>query len=99
MKSLEIVNRKLLETYNDESFATGCTYIEDDELSIIKQDLEVLEILGYRAVDIGMLKEIIDDYNNNEEAMRVYNINVYGYRKLLFDEFLKLKNWLEVNEE
>lgn len=64
-------------------------------LSIKNEDLEVLEIIKNKEIDIGFLKSILHDYSN-EEALEIYND--YGYRKLTMEELLKLKQWLENKE-
>ena len=63
----------------------------------IKQDLEVLEIIRKKKVDVASLKEIIEFSNTNEYILHVYNYNHSRYT-LTMEELLKLKQWLEVNE-
>lgn len=89
MKSLEIVNICLEELLNNK------TEICEYDLLKIKQDLEVLEIIRNKEIDIGFLKSILHDYSN-EEALEIYND--YGYHKLTMEELLKLKQWLEEND-
>lgn len=56
-------------------------------LTKIKQDLEVLEILKHKTIDIKLLNEMSLDYYNF-----FYDDKYY---KLTLEEFIKLKNWLE----
>jgi hypothetical protein len=110
MKSLEIVNEMV--DYWESAVNVACQSNAEngyyDELDIveyqnrlkkyqqIKQDLEVLEIIKNKKVDIGFLKSILQDYSN-EEALEIYNDS--GYRKLTMEELLKLKQWLEENKD
>jgi len=103
MKSLKIVDRKLSEAYSGGQFATDNAYIEDDELFIIRKDLEILEIIRKKKVDIKLLisspftmsnEKILEIYNKN---MRLKYLNGEKYQ-LTLEELLKLKQWLEENK-
>lgn len=94
MKSLEIVN-SVIRVCKAEDTAIGLLYIEG--LEQIKQDLEVLEIIRKKKVDVASLKEIIELSDTNEYILHVYNFNHARYT-LKMKELLKLKQWLEVNE-
>ena len=99
MKSLEIVNQAtyMIENAKGQKIDIGgySLILPTSSVKIIKQDLEVLDIIRNKEIDIGFLKSILHDYSN-EEALEIYND--YGYRKLTMKELLKLKQWLEVNE-
>ena len=92
MKSLEAL-RILSECANGEKKLLFSDSLDLEK--IIKQDLEVLEILKNKKVDIGFVKSILESCSI-EEALEV--INDCGYRKLTMEELLKIKQWLEVNE-
>ena len=93
MKSLEIVNDYINLIDN---FEFDKCYVGVNELQQIKEDLEVLEILKNKKVDIGFVKSILESCSI-EESLEV--INDCGYRKLTMEELLKIKQWLEVNEK
>ena len=104
MKSLEIVNKEIelieselqkIENEEDSLFPFDTLMNELEKYSQIKQDLEVLEILKNKKVDIGFVKSILESCSI-EESLEV--INDCGYRKLTMEELIKLKQWLEVNE-
>ena len=84
MESLEIVD-KLLEKINqyDDWFLT------EVEAEQIKQDLEVLEIIVNKSVDIVSL-----EISSNFLTYRC----MVGITKLTNKEYKKLKQWLEENE-
>ena len=93
VKSLEIVN-KLLEKINqyDDWFLT------EMEAEQIKQDLEVLEIIRNKRVDMKLFAMFCVALTN-EEILFSYNSNCsYEDEKLTMEELLKLKQWLEENE-
>lgn len=109
MNSLEIINERIkdledrlesakyLANGNPSEF--GKTVIDDlskhlDSCKQIKQELEVLEILKNKKVDIGFVKSILESCSI-EESLEV--INDCGYRKLTMEELLKIKQWLGVN--
>ena len=94
MKSLEIVN-SVIRVCKAEDTAIGLLYIEG--LEQIKRDLEVLQIIKNKKVDVASLKEIIEFSNTNEYILHVYNYNHSRYT-LTMEELLKLKQWLEENE-
>lgn len=95
MKSLEIVNIYLEELLNNK------TEICEYDLLKIKQDLEVLEIIKNKKVEVLHLWYII---KTNEEKDNEYILMKYNERfgnqmyKLTLEELLKLKQWLEDNE-
>lgn len=108
MKSLEIVNRnikaikKLLYKLKDVQEGTKEDfekYYHEQELKdfkIIKQDLEVLEIIRKKDVDVAFLKTILDGYLI-DGTLIIYN-EESNRQQLTLEELLKLKQWLEVNE-
>ena len=71
-----------------------------DNAQQIKQDLEVLEIIKKKRVDIDALIRIIriNNEKSNEKILYDYNCIVDKIYKLTMEELLKLKQWLEVNE-
>ena len=111
MKSLEIVNRnikaikKLL--YNLKDVQEGTKedfdkYYHEQELKEqkqIKQDLEVLEIIRKKDVNLATLKLCIMRTDTIEQLLSKYNKSRYFTQdELTMEELLKLKQWLEVNE-
>ena len=93
MKSLEIINGNLewLEIKGE-----VITSLDEFALKTIKQDLEVLEIIYNKKVEIEVL-ELLLVYETNEKIMLAYN-SVPSRIKLTLEELLKLKQWLEGNE-
>ena len=66
-----------------------CTYTEnmfEKELDIIEKDLEVLEILKNKNVDVDLIKNIMKDDRKFE---------CYPDENLTQEEFNKIKEWLE----
>ena len=57
-----------------------------EELSIIEEDLEVLEILKNKNVDVDLIKNIMKDNRKFE---------CYPDDNLTQEEFNKIKEWLE----
>ena len=57
-----------------------------DRLNIIEKDLEVLEILKRKSVDIHLIKDIMKDDRKFE---------CYPDENLTQEEFNKIKDWLE----
>ena len=64
----------------------------------IKQDLEVLEIIKKKKVDMTYFIVAIHSNLPIDEQINYYNRSQCNYCKLLDEEFIKLKQWLEVNE-
>lgn len=102
MKSLEIVNKKLkyLEKYR---FYTQITDINENEAQQIKQDLDVLEIIRKKKVNLDHLKYCIEepfkgDCDPIELILFTYNFCMKAEKKLTLEELQKLKQWLEENE-
>ena len=56
------------------------------EVDTIKKDLEVLEILKRKSVDISLIKDIMLDK---------IKFDYYPYDNLTNEEFNKIKEWLE----
>ena len=72
-------------------------YIED--ITAIKQDLEVLEIIRKKDVNLATLKLCIIRTDTIEQLLSKYNKSRYFTQdELTMEELLKLKQWLEVNE-
>ena len=57
-----------------------------EELRIIEEDLEGLEILKNKNVDVDVIKNIMKDNRKFE---------CYPYENLTQEEFNKIKDWLE----
>lgn len=73
----------------------------DRLLSIKNEDLEVLEIIRKKKVDILALECRINTFkDDNERILHSYNAMFYNKKiyKLTMEELLKIKQWLEVNE-
>lgn len=64
----------------------------------IKQDLEVLEIIKNKRVDVDILIRVLSKEKTNKDALWWYNFFVEKDMKLTMEELLKLKQWLEENE-
>jgi hypothetical protein len=94
MKSLEIVNA-LLATMkiSDNIDLTDC----EEHFEKIKQDLEVLEIIRKKKVDVPLLERIIKGHSFDQAILDIYNLATNS--QLTLEELLKLKRWLEENEE
>ena len=71
-------------------------YIED--ITAIKQDLEVLEIIRKKKVDVYYLSIALKFKLPIEEQLYYYNSIEHNNFKLTMEELLKLKQWLEENE-
>ena len=106
-KSLEIVNKEIESIHNqlndydedDEEYGFYPSYetliYELNELEAIKQDLEVLEIIRKKKVDVYYLHALL---KNGEVDVVLNRYNIYAREgALTTEELLKLKKWLEVN--
>lgn len=58
-----------------------------NELTIIKKDLDILELLKSKHVDIAELKE--------DDNVKIYNMSMMQQDRLFEEEFKMLKEWLE----
>lgn len=103
MESLEIVTERMMEIdkgkkdFNEiKSYINYLTY---EELKHIKQDLEVLEIIKKKRVDVAELRGILIYMDDDKEALEDYNSIRFIDRRLTLEELLKLKQWLEENDE
>ena len=94
MKSLEIIDRKTM-LYGD-------VILNTEEAEQIKQDLEVLEIIYKKRIAMEYLWFLYDYYkdftNGINYMLEKINEHQDETRKLTMEELLKLKQWLEVNE-
>ena len=106
-RSLEIVNDKIAElkdTYQHytavekDKAKSSFAKFDIEQFQQIKADLEVLEIIKNKTVNIEALKFCLENYDNVEKAMEIYNYFEEDYRKLTLEELLKLKQWLESYE-
>ena len=106
MKSLEIVNRErdklkanidlgVIQKRNVELQNIDIAKLK--ELDQIKQDLEVLEIIKKKKINIALLMFLIQD-NDNETVLGIYNFEHHAQFKITLEELLKLRQWLEVND-
>lgn len=98
MKSLDILNR-VIQSYQ-KCFIIG-SLEEADKLSClemvkIKQDLEVLEIIREKKVNMGWLMFLIKGGVKLKDIEQIYPKD--GDTPLILEELLKLKQWLEENE-
>lgn len=92
MKSLEILSW-LIDALG--GFSDGRILVEKNELEQIKQDLEVLEIIRKKKVDVYYLHTLL---KNGEVDVVLNRYNIYAREgALTMEELLKLKQWLEVN--
>lgn len=101
MKSLELINERIERTLKAEDKLKMelqlCFY--KDEANCIKQDLEVLEIIRKKNVDIKLLKLYYHISLKVEDLLDTYNAAIkFDKHKLTLEELLKLKQWLEENE-
>ena len=105
MKSLEIVNQ--LQNNFNECFSRydvrTMQFVNPNffakEWEQIKADLEVLEIIRNKDVNIKLLESYIkEELENDEYILECYNSHLETYRKLTMEELLKLKQWLEENK-
>ena len=62
---------------------------------IIRKDLEVLEIIKKKEVNIGLLKGILHSDLHTHTASYYNSYFVANYRHLTQEEFDLLKEWLE----
>ena len=92
MKSLEIVNA-LLATMKiaDNIDLTDC----EEHFEKIKQDLEVLEIIRKKRVNVGDLVHVFRVCDADEKGLEFYNAYIKDETKLTLEELIKIKQWLE----
>ena len=92
MKSLEILDKNI-DWYGDVT-------LKASEVEKIKQDLEVLEIIKNKRVEVFSLLFTIrtNEEESNEYILIKYN-SMFNNKlyELTMEEFLKLKQWLEEN--
>ena len=81
---------------NNERLIIVCESLINNMSNPIKQDLEVLEIIRKKDVDVAFLKTILDGYLI-DGTLIIYN-EESGRQQLTLEELLKLKQWLEENE-
>ena len=98
MKSLEIVNEHIKFIDDHRDIIKG-TPVMLTELEQIKQDLEALEIIKNKKVDMTFFVVAIHSTLPIDEQINYYNSRQCNYCKLTDEEFKKLKQWLEENEE
>lgn len=94
MKSLEIIKDYIDRLF---IFESGTILIEKDELETIKQDLETWE-----TIKKNLLRSKYGVYKSKINEVVEYNkITMREIKEDEFDreEFIKLKQWLEENEE
>lgn len=107
MKSLNIVNRKIeqIENYKHTDKSKQAYNIEEVSMTItykqmqqIKADLEVLEIIYKKEVDIGYIKDLVKRFSDNDHILERYNATWDIVHHLTMEELYKIKQWLEVND-
>lgn len=68
---------------------------EENRIKVIERDLEVLEIIKKRRVDVYALEHYICRYHNDDEALENYNkLCCLEQITLSYDEYNLLKEWL-----
>ena len=105
-RSLEIVNDLIEDINIKNKYVFERVYnapIKASDLETIKQDLEVLEIIRKKNVDLKYLCDALKRYSNSplvcECALEHYNCNHNHFKnELTLEELQKLKQWLEENE-
>lgn len=101
MKSLEIVNQAtyMIENAKGQKIDIGgySLILPTSSVKIIKQDLEVLEIIRKKQVDLVFLRKVVVKLDNLEEMLDMYN-TVEWQHCLTMEELIKLKQWLEKEE-
>lgn len=101
MKSLEIVNENLEKGDIITIVTKDYHLITKEQLETIKKDLEVLEIIRKKKVEVFPLFFIIrtSEEENDEYILMKYNTRFNNkLYELTLEELLKLKQWLDVNE-
>lgn len=96
MKSLEVV-KNVLKVYEMDGSTFGLLYVED--LKEIKQDLEILEIIRNKRVNVAELVGELIYFDNDEDVLEDYNSILCKGRQLTLTELLKLKQWLDDNKD
>lgn len=69
-----------------------------DRIHKMQQDLEVLEIIKNKKVDVESFKRWVNFEKINSSADFSYNALVKPDRRLTLEEIIKLKQWLEGDE-
>lgn len=82
MNSIEALKKLSIQCFISNDIDGKCF----EELRIIEEDLEVLEILKNKNVDIDLIKNIMKDNRKFE---------CYPDENLTEEEFNKIKEWLE----
>lgn len=72
----------------------------DELVQQIKQDLEVLEIIRKKEVNVRTLQYYLSAFKEKKDIVQLnlYNAFLEENFKLTMEELLKLKQWLEENE-
>lgn len=108
---LDYLEKDLQERLKDDELIGSIKEIEDARAILInnmyygynkvKQDLEVLEIIRKKRIDILALKCRINTFkDDNEGILHSYNAMLYSKKiyKLTIEELQKIKQWFEENE-
>lgn len=109
MKSLDMIKEQIEGVNEVIEFLKSTGQSDDDsqkllsKLEQIKQDLEVLDLIYTKHIDISDLKLAValekDRNYTEEEGLRIYNIAPFRYAwTITIDEYKKLKKWLEEQE-
>lgn len=70
-----------------------------EEYKAINKDLEVLEIIRMKYVDVDVVRICLKRYEDIDTALWYYNFLACREDRILtLEELLKLKQWLEENE-
>ena len=50
-----------------------------NDIKIIKQELEALEVIRNKKVDVGYLTHLMIKHNDDKKSLQTYNMNVWTY--------------------
>ena len=100
MKSLEIIYfyLEVAEKMEEDKYKDALK----NTLNQVKQDLEVLEIIKNKNVNLKDLKHTLQGFKKGvfttmEDVLVAYNLFVIRENELTMEELLKIKQWLEEN--
>lgn len=95
LKSLLIIENKLLALKYKDYGNLNFIDISTKELEIIKQDLEILEIIYNKHVSVGRIKFYIPVAHDDYSLLKKYNDFVHAKSdELTLVELKKIKQWL-----
>lgn len=95
MKSLEMLDSLI----NRIKYLFYIDLKDDYEVKTIKADLEVFEIVINKKINIENIKTKLECWGNLEALLEFWNsLTSHKDSQLTMEELLKLKQWLEENE-